>query len=45
MTFLKKEKYHIMIYIKKTEIYSTMVHSDLERLNVICDKFGGITII
>ena len=42
MTFLKKGKIPYYDKYKKDGEYSTMVNSDLERLNVICDKFGGI---
>ncbi len=42
MTFLKKGKIPYYDKYKKDGEYSTMVNADLERLNVICDKFGGI---
>ena len=42
ITFLKTGKIPYYDKYKKDGEYSTMINSDLERLNVICDKFGGI---
>ena len=42
MTFLKKGKIPYYDKYKKDGEYSTMVNNDLERLNVVCDKLGGI---
>ena len=40
--FLKKGKIPFYDKYKKDGEYSTCINADLERLNVVCDKFGGI---
>ena len=42
MMFLKKGKIPFYDKYKKDGEYSTCINADLERLNVVCDKFGGI---
>ena len=42
MTFLRKGKIPFYDKYKKDGEYSTCINADLERLNVVCDKLGGI---